>query len=58
MHAIALEHLADVIGDGSHVLDIGSGSGYLSACFAKLVGPRGKVVGVDHIEELGTIYFA
>ncbi|CAK5046587.1 unnamed protein product [Meloidogyne enterolobii] len=54
MHAIALEYLVDVIGDGSHVLDIGSGSGYLSACFAKLVGPRGKVIGVDHIEELGT----
>uniref|UniRef100_A0A914LQZ5 Protein-L-isoaspartate(D-aspartate) O-methyltransferase n=1 Tax=Meloidogyne incognita TaxID=6306 RepID=A0A914LQZ5_MELIC len=52
MHAIALEHLVDVMGDASHVLDIGSGSGYLSACFAKLVGPRGKVIGVDHIEEL------
>lgn len=52
MHAAALEHLIDVIGEESHILDVGSGSGYLAACFAKLVGPRGKTVGVEHIEEL------
>lgn len=52
MHAAALEHLVDVIDEDSHILDVGSGSGYLAVCFAKLIGPRGKVVGIEHIEEL------
>lgn len=33
-------------------LDIGSGSGYLAACMAEMVGPTGKVIGVEHIDEL------
>ncbi|KAF9180005.1 hypothetical protein BGZ50_006511 [Haplosporangium sp. Z 11] len=33
-------------------LDVGSGSGYLTACMAEMVGPQGRVVGVDHIPEL------
>ena len=33
-------------------MDVGSGSGYLTVCFAKMVGPTGKVVGIDHIKEL------
>jgi protein-L-isoaspartate(D-aspartate) O-methyltransferase len=36
----------------SLALDIGSGSGYLTACMAELVGPGGKVVGIEHISEL------
>jgi protein-L-isoaspartate O-methyltransferase len=37
------------------VLDVGSGSGYLTAVFHHLVsseGKTGKVVGIDHIPEL------
>lgn len=37
------------------MLDVGSGSGYLSAVFHHLVtseGITGKVVGIDHIPEL------
>lgn len=26
--------------------------GYLTACFAMMVGPQGRAVGVDHIPEL------
>ncbi len=37
---------------GAKVLDVGSGSGYLTACMAYLVRPGGKAVGVDHIQEL------
>jgi len=37
---------------GSKVLDVGSGSGYLVAVLHQLVGPTGKVVGIDHIQEL------
>ena len=36
----------------SLALDVGSGSGYLTVCFAQMVGPQGKVVGIDHIKEL------
>ncbi|KAI6170780.1 Protein-L-isoaspartate O-methyltransferase [Aphelenchoides bicaudatus] len=52
MHAMALEGLLDVIKPDSHILDVGSGSGYLTACFAKLIGPNGTVIGIEHIDEL------
>ncbi|XP_048831133.1 l-isoaspartyl protein carboxyl methyltransferase, like isoform X1 [Brienomyrus brachyistius] len=52
MHAHALEVLSDKLTEGSSALDVGSGSGYLTACFARMVGPTGKVVGIDHIPEL------
>lgn len=28
------------------------GTGYLTACFALMVGPKGRAVGVEHIPEL------
>ena len=34
------------------MLDIGSGSGYLTHVLAELVKPNGNVVGVDHIQGL------
>ncbi|KAK2723010.1 protein-L-isoaspartate(D-aspartate) O-methyltransferase-like isoform X4 [Artemia franciscana] len=52
MHAYALELLRDQLKPGAKVLDVGSGSGYLTMCFAKMVGPNGKVVGIDHIPAL------
>ncbi|CAB1334872.1 unnamed protein product [Coregonus sp. 'balchen'] len=52
MHAHALEVLSDKLMDGASALDVGSGSGYLTACFARMVGPTGKVVGIEHIDEL------
>ncbi|XP_029452398.1 protein-L-isoaspartate(D-aspartate) O-methyltransferase isoform X1 [Rhinatrema bivittatum] len=52
MHAYALELLHDQLYDGAKALDVGSGSGILTACFARMVGPNGKVVGIDHIKEL------
>src|SRR5947207_12732269 len=39
-------------GEGRRVLDIGSGSGYLTAVLAEMVGERGRVVGVEHVEQL------
>ena len=33
-------------------LDVGSGSGYLTACMAYMVGPTGKVVGIEHAPDL------
>ena len=37
---------------GHQVLDIGSGSGWTTALLAYLVGPKGKVIGVERIQEL------
>ncbi|KAF2267656.1 protein-L-isoaspartate O-methyltransferase [Lojkania enalia] len=55
MHASACESLLPYLYPGAKVLDIGSGSGYLSAVFARLVGPTGTVIGVDHIQPLVTL---
>ena len=57
MHAHASEYLLTYLQAGSRVLDVGSGSGYLTAIFHHLVSPGngqpvGKVVGIDHIAEL------
>lgn len=52
MHAYALSILSDQLFDGARALDVGSGSGYLSACMGFMVGPHGRVVGIDHIPEL------
>ncbi|CAF1002609.1 unnamed protein product [Adineta ricciae] len=52
MHAYALEMLEDKLVPGARVLDVGSGSGYLTACMARLVQPGGKVVGIEHMPEL------
>ena len=45
MHAYALEALVDKLKPGARVLDVGSGTGYLTAAFAIMVGPNGKAVG-------------
>jgi protein-L-isoaspartate(D-aspartate) O-methyltransferase len=52
MHASACEALLPYLQPGACVLDIGSGSGYLTHVFANLVGPTGTVIGVDHIQPL------
>lgn len=52
MHANACESLLQYLQPGAKVLDVGSGSGYLTAVLAKLVGPGGMVVGIDHIQPL------
>ncbi|KAJ7135426.1 protein-L-isoaspartate O-methyltransferase [Mycena crocata] len=60
MHAHAVDHLLPFLRPGAKVLDIGSGSGYLSAVLHHLVSSYesekvvvpGKVVGIEHIPEL------
>ena len=37
MHAYALEILHEKLKEGAKVLDVGSGTGYLTACFAVMV---------------------
>ena len=55
MHATALELLQDHLVEGARCLDVGSGSGYLSACMAHMVGDTGCAVGIEHIPELTAI---
>lgn len=53
MHAAACESLLPYLNPGARVLDIGSGSGYLTHVLAELVKPGGgEVVGVEHISAL------
>ncbi|XP_043262531.1 protein-L-isoaspartate(D-aspartate) O-methyltransferase-like [Colletes gigas] len=52
MHAYALELLEEKLHNGARVLDVGCGSGYLTACMAKMLGPNGLTVGIEHIPEL------
>jgi len=52
MHAHALELLKDQLTEGKKALDVGSGSGYLTACMAMMVGPTGKAVGIENISKL------
>ncbi|KAJ6970633.1 hypothetical protein D5086_028433 [Populus alba] len=52
MHATCLQLLEENLKPGMHALDVGSGTGYLTACLALMVGPQGRAVGVEHIPEL------
>jgi protein-L-isoaspartate(D-aspartate) O-methyltransferase len=60
MHGHACEYLIDYLHPGSRVLDIGSGSGYLTHVFANLItdsssppsNADGHVIGIEHIQEL------
>lgn len=62
-HAYALELLYDKLQPGNNILDVGAGSGYLTACFARAVQQvdggssssglsSGIVVGIEHQQEL------
>lgn len=59
MHASAAESLLPFLSPESKVLDIGSGSGYLTAVLAELVhstpNSTGKVIGLEHITQLRDI---
>lgn len=53
MHASAAESLLPFLSrPDARILDIGSGSGYLTAVLASLLGPQGRVIGIDHIQGL------
>jgi len=52
MHAMALRALGDHLRPGARALDIGCGSGFLSAVMARHVGSGGRVIGIDYLEPL------
>ena len=56
-HALQLSLLVEhaVRPQGARLLDVGAGSGYSTACLARMAGERGRVVGVEHIAELAAL---
>ena len=52
LHAYCLEALKDFLTEGSTVLDIGFGSGYLTVAMSKMMNDKGCVVGIEHIKNL------
>ena len=52
LHAYCLEALKDYLTEGSTVLDIGFGSGYLTVAMSKMMNDKGCVVGIEHMPEL------
>lgn len=52
MHAMTLESMKDHLPHAKKAIDIGTGSGYLAACFAELMPDDSKVYMVDHINEI------
>jgi len=53
MHAMCLELLAPyATRKNARILDVGSGSGYLTACLGRMIGVGGRVIGIDVINEL------
>lgn len=52
MHAVTLEHIYSKLVKGGKALDIGTGSGYIAACMAEVMGKDCKVYMLDHIQEI------
>lgn len=52
IHGHALEFLEPFISPGCRILDVGSGTGYLTVALSKMMNDSGLVVGIEHIKEL------
>lgn len=52
LHAYCLELLKFHLTKGCSVLDVGSGSGYLTVALSKMMDDNGLVVGIEHMEDL------
>ncbi len=52
MHAMTLQKLAAKINSTGKAVDIGTGSGYIAACLAEMMGKGSQVYMVDHIQEI------
>jgi protein-L-isoaspartate(D-aspartate) O-methyltransferase len=50
LHAYLIHHASPAVGE--HVVHIGTGAGYYTAMLAHLVGPSGRVTGIEYDSEL------
>jgi len=55
IHGLTLDLLEPHVKKGGIVVDVGCGSGYVTACLATLVGESGQVIGIDHESDLVTL---
>ena len=53
LHAQLIDHLAAKPGD--HVVHVGTGTGYYTAILAELVGPQGRVTGIEFEPDLAEL---
>lgn len=51
IHCCCFEAIERACFPGARVLDIGCGTGYVTAFLARMVGPSGHVIGLDVVEE-------
>jgi protein-L-isoaspartate(D-aspartate) O-methyltransferase len=51
MHILSLELCKDLLSNATSILDVGSGSGYLTALFSKL-SPHAQITGIEYFEDL------
>jgi protein-L-isoaspartate(D-aspartate) O-methyltransferase len=51
LHMVILSYIEKYLFPGMSILDVGSSSGYLTVCFAKIIG-RGKVFGLESNQKL------
>jgi len=52
MHAMTLQALEPHLKPGGRALDIGTGSGYMAAAMAEIMGENCLVTALDHIEAI------
>ncbi len=52
LHGYCLQALENFLTEGSNVLDIGFGSGYLTVAMSKMMNDKGCVGGIEHMKEL------
>ena len=52
LHGYCLQALENFLTEGSTVLDVGFGSGYLTVAMSKMMNDKGKVIGIEHMKEL------
>ena len=52
LHAYCLEAMKDYLKEGSTVLDVGFGSGYLTVAMSKMMNDKGCVIGIEHMKEI------
>eukprot|EP00761_Pharyngomonas_kirbyi_P008736 gb/GECH01008748.1/.p1 GENE.gb/GECH01008748.1/~~gb/GECH01008748.1/.p1 ORF type:complete len:227 (+),score=54.66 gb/GECH01008748.1/:1-681(+) len=52
MHAWCIDLLSEFLHPGARVLDVGSGSGIMTAMMGHMVAPNGKAFGIEYVPEL------
>ena len=52
LHAYCLQALENYLTEGSTVLDVGFGSGYLTVAMSKMMNDKGTLIGIEHVKDI------